>query len=65
MQQATANKGDAGQVWITVTQGGTVLWKFLAVRPAASSGTRGSGVELRFVDYRGKRVLYRAHVRWR
>lgn len=62
VQQATANKGDAGQVWITVTQGNTVLWKFLAVRPAASSGTRSSGVELRFVDYRGKRVLYRAHV---
>ncbi len=55
-----------GQVWVTVTQGGTVLWKFLAVRPAATRGpgisTRGTGVELRFVDYRGKRVLYRAHV---
>jgi hypothetical protein len=62
VQQATANKGDAGQVWITVSQGNTVLWKFLAVRPAASSGTRSSGVELRYVDYRGKRVLYRAHV---
>lgn len=62
VQQATANKGDAGQVWITVSQGGTVLWKFLAVRPAASSGTRSSAVELRYVDYRGKRVLYRAHV---
>jgi hypothetical protein len=32
------------------------------VRPAASSGTNGSGVELRYVDYRDKRVLYRAHV---
>ncbi len=52
----------AGQVWITVKQGSTTLWKFLAVRPAASSGTRGSGVELRFVDFKGKRVLYRAHV---
>jgi len=52
----------AGQVWITVRQGNTTLWKFLAVRPAASSGTNGSGVELRFVDYRGKRLLYRAHV---
>ena len=61
IQQATTT-GTAGQVWITVTQGNKVLWKFLAVRPAASSGTRGSGVELRFVDYRGKRVLYRAHV---
>src|SRR5918999_564618 len=60
--QATAPKGTAGQVWVTVSQGGTVLWKFLAVRPAASSGTNGSGVELRFLDYKGKRLLYRAHV---
>jgi hypothetical protein len=59
--QATTSNA-AGQVWITVTQGNKTLWKFLAVRPAASSGTRGSGVELRFVDYKGKRVLYRAHV---
>ena len=51
-----------GQAWVTVSQGGTVLWRFLVVRPAASSGAFGSGVELRFVDYRGKRVLYRAHV---
>jgi len=61
-----ANQGAAyaaaGQVWITVKQGSTTLWKFLAVRPGASSGTNGSGVELRFLDYRGKRVLYRAHV---
>ena len=60
--QPTAAKGTAGQVWVTVSQGGTVLWKFLAVRPAASSGTNGSGIELRYLDYRGKRVLYRAHV---
>jgi hypothetical protein len=51
-----------GQAWVTVTQGGAVVWKFLVVRPAGSSGTNGSGVELRFVDYRGKRLLYRAHV---
>jgi hypothetical protein len=60
--QPTATKGAPGQVWITVSQGGTTLWRFLAVRPAASSGTNGSGVELRYVDYRGKRVLHRAHV---
>jgi hypothetical protein len=52
----------AGQVRITVKQGGTTLWRFLAVRPAASSGTNGSAIELRYVDYRGKRLLYRAHV---
>jgi Copper amine oxidase, enzyme domain len=60
--QSTASKGAAGQVWVTVSQGGQTLWRFLAVRPAASSGTNGSGIELRFVDYKGKRVLYRAHV---
>jgi Copper amine oxidase, enzyme domain len=60
--QATASKGTAGQVWVTVALGGKTLWRFLAVRPAASSGTNGSGIELRYVDYRGKRVLYRAHV---
>lgn len=60
-QQSTVSYAP-GQVWITVTQAGQVVWKFLAVRPAASSGTNGSGVELRYVDYRGKRVLYQAHV---
>jgi hypothetical protein len=60
--QPTSTKGMAGQVWVTVSQGGTTLWRFLAVRPAASSGLRGSGVELRYVDYRGRRVLYRGHV---
>ena len=39
-----------------------MLWRFQAVRPTASSGTNGSGIELRYVDYRGKRLLYRAHV---
>jgi len=60
--QSTASRNTGGQVSVTVTQGSTVLWRFLVVRPAASSGTNGSGVELRFVDYRGKRVLYRANV---
>jgi hypothetical protein len=52
----------AGMVNVTVTQAGQTLWTFQAVRPAASSGTNGSGVELRYVNYKGKRVLYRAHV---
>ena len=54
--------GAAGQCWITITSGGQTLWRFLAIRPAASSGTNGSGIELRYVDYKGKRVLYQAHV---
>lgn len=51
-----------GQVQITVKQDNQVIWKLLAIRPAASSGTNGSGIELRYVDYHGKRVLYRGHV---
>jgi hypothetical protein len=60
--QPTAAKGTAGQVWITVSLGSQTLWRFLAVRPAASSGLRGSGVELRHVKYKGRSVLYRGHV---
>ena len=37
--QGTAAKGTAGSVFVTVSQGGTVLWRFQAVRPTASSGT--------------------------
>jgi hypothetical protein len=59
--KATTGKGVVGQVWVNVFQGGTRIWRFLAVRPSASSGTWGSGVELRYVDYRGRRV-YQAHV---
>lgn len=60
--QDTAFQGTAGQYQVTITQvDGTPLWSFLVVRPAASSGINGSGVELRNVDYRGKRVLYQAH----
>jgi hypothetical protein len=55
-------KSAAGQAWITIKKDNVVLWRFLAIRPAASSGTNGSGIELRYVSYRGKRVLYRAHV---
>lgn len=54
--------GVAGQCWITIASGGQTLWRFLAIRPAASSGTNGSGIELRYVDYKAKRVLYQAHV---
>jgi Copper amine oxidase, enzyme domain len=60
--QATASKGTPGQVSVTIKQGGKTIWTFIAIRPAASSGTNGSGIELRFVNYRGKRMLYRAHV---
>lgn len=50
------------QVRVKVLAGHTVLWDLVVVRPSASSGTNGSGIELRYVDYRGKRVLFRAHL---
>ena len=40
----------------------TLLWDLVVVRPSASSGANGSGVELRTVDFLGKRVLNRAHL---
>jgi len=60
--QPTTVRGTAGQVWVTISLDSTVLWRFLAIRPSASSGNMGSGIELRSVDYKGKRVLNRAHV---
>jgi len=60
--QDTAQEGEPGAAKITVTRGDELLWSLVAVRPAASSGTNGSGIELRAVAYKGKRVLRRAHV---
>ena len=54
--------GRAGAARITVRRDGEVLWRLIAVRPAASSGKDGSALELRGVSYRGRRVLRRAHV---
>src|ERR671910_2842079 len=54
--------GLPGQFPVTITQAdGSPLWSFLVFRPSFSLGTNGSGVTLREVDYRGKRVLFRAH----
>ena len=64
-QRTTGGVHVPGEAIVTVTQGGKTLWRFRVVRPAATKGphrsTNGTGVELRYVDYRGKRVLYRAH----
>jgi hypothetical protein len=55
-------QGVPGSARVTVTQDGETLWTLIANRPAASSGTNGSGVELRNVSYRGKRIFRRGHV---
>lgn len=60
--QSTTSRGSAGQFNLTISVGGTPIWQMLVIRPAASSGTRSSGVELRDVSYLGKPILKRAHV---
>ncbi|HWP43846.1 MAG TPA: hypothetical protein VNO14_11455 [Blastocatellia bacterium] len=60
--QGSVPRGTAGQFLVQISREGTLIWQFTVVRPSASSGTRGSSIELRDVDYRGKRVLRRAHV---
>jgi hypothetical protein len=59
--QPTTNRGTPGSAKVTIKQGNTLLWDFIVTRPAASSGTNGSGIELQFVNYKGKRVLRRAN----
>lgn len=60
--QTTTGRGTAGQYNLIISQSGTELWNMLVVRPSASSGSDGSGVEIRDVKYRGKSVLKRGHV---
>jgi hypothetical protein len=55
------SRGTPGQLWVSWPAVNPV-WNFLAIRPAASSGVSGSGLELRYVNYRGKRLLFQAHV---
>ena len=61
--QSTVGRGTAGQYQLTVSQSGTrdPLWEMLVIRPAASSGTMASGIEIRDVKYKGKSVLKRGH----
>lgn len=60
--QATTPRWTSGSANVTVKQSGKVLWTFRVTRPSNSSGTRGSGVELTSLRYKGTKVLHRAHV---
>lgn len=60
--QTTTSRGTAGQYNLIISQSGAELWNMLVVRPSASSGSDGSGIEIRDVKYRGKSVLKRGHV---
>ncbi|CAN5872258.1 hypothetical protein BH24ACI1_BH24ACI1_23960 [soil metagenome] len=59
--QGSTGRGVAGQYQLTISQGTTPLWEMLVIRPSSSSGTMGSGIELRDVKYRGKSVMKRGH----
>jgi hypothetical protein len=56
------SEGGPAQIRLRVIKGSTTLWDLVVVRPRDSSGINGSGVELKSVDFRGRRVLGRAHV---
>jgi hypothetical protein len=60
--QESASEPGAKSARVRVWRGDERLWDLVVVRPSASSGLNGSGVELRYVDYQQVRVLYRAHV---
>jgi hypothetical protein len=60
--QGSSGQGLAGQYQISVVQNGVALWEMLVTRPSASSGSDGSGIELRNVKYLGKSVFKQAHV---
>ena len=60
--QSTTSRGTAGQFNIVISRAGVEIWNMIAIRPSASGGTRGSGVELTNVSYRGRKVLARAMV---
>lgn len=56
-----------GRDWVRVRvlRGGLELWNLVVVRPRASEPShfgKGSGVELKYVTYRGRLVLWQAHV---
>ncbi len=54
-------KGLSGQYQLIISRNGTEIWNLIVVRPSASSGTNGSGIEVLNVNYRGQRVLARGH----
>jgi len=59
--QAVTGKGRAGSAEIDISNEDGSLWNFIVVRPSASSGSKGSGLEIRNVYYKGKLILTRAH----
>lgn len=60
--QTTTTRGTAGQYQLRISKDNVTLWEMLVIRPSASAGNEGSGIELQDVRYRGKSVLKRGGV---
>jgi hypothetical protein len=63
--ESLPDAGGPGRVRVRVLRGGEELWNLEVVRPRDSqpqSNGKGSGVELRQVHYRGRFLLWQAHV---
>jgi hypothetical protein len=59
--QASTGRGVAGQFQVVISRGSEEIWRFIAIRPSASSGSDASGIDLRDVKFRGKLVMTRAN----
>jgi hypothetical protein len=59
--QSTTPRGTAGQWEVVISRGPEEIWRFLVIRPSASSGNNASGIEMRDVRFRNKLVLTRAN----
>lgn len=59
--QSVTAKGNSGSAEIDISDDQGPLWNFIVVRPSASSGSKGSGLEIKNLYYKGKLVLSRAH----
>jgi hypothetical protein len=60
--QGITRRGTPGSAELKISRGGETLWEMTVVRPSASSGRWGSGVEMRDIRYKGNMVMHRAHV---
>ncbi len=58
----TTRRGTAGQYQLHIRRHGEELWSMEVIRPAASSGKMGSGIEIMNVTYKGVKILQRAGV---
>lgn len=61
-RQPVTRKGVSGSAIVKFVRDGTELWSLQVVRPSASSGYWGSGIEIRNVRFKGRKILERAHV---